>query len=131
MHWRNLTPRSMVILHFGGLALLWAGIAATGMAAEGVAGSAPSAHTVRPDLFSGHGPAALALHAVAVTLLAWKGSRRFFRHGPFAVVFCGLPLVPLVANLWLVPAFLYLIAVLHVGLACRHETLGRLQADRL
>jgi hypothetical protein len=121
----------MVILHFGGLALLWAGIAAIGLGAEGGVSSSPSANAVRADLFRGHGLAALALHAIAVALLAWKGYRRFFRHGPFAVVIGGLPLVPLLANLWLVPAFLYLIAVLHVGLACRHETLGRLQADRL
>lgn len=130
MHWRHLTPRSMVILHFGGLALLWAGIVLAGMAAEGIAGASPAASGGRADLSGGHGPAALALHATVVALFAWKGHRRFFRHGPLAVVFCGLPLVPLLANLWLVPAFLYLIAVLHVGLACRHETLGRLQADR-
>jgi hypothetical protein len=130
MKWRNLEPRSMVILYFGCLSLLWGGIAATGIAAEGVAGSLPSTNDVRTGLYHHAGIVALALHAAAVVLLAWKAHRRLFAHGPFAVVFCGLPILPLLANVWFVPAFLYLIAVLHVWMACRHESPGRLQATR-
>ncbi len=65
-----------------------------------------------------------------VVLLAWKAHGWLFSHGPVAVVLCGAPLVALVRKLWLVPAFLYLIAVLHVWLASRHESPGRLQNGR-
>jgi hypothetical protein len=118
----------MVIIHFGCFVLLWGGIAATGTTAGGVAGSSQVASGVRTGLFSGMGMVALACHAAAVALLAWKAHRWLFSHGPVAVVFCGLPLVPLVANVWFVPAFLYLIAVLHVWLASRHESVGQVQS---
>lgn len=119
-----------MILYFGAFALLWGGIAATEIAADGVAGSLEAAKNARASLFHAVAIVALALHAATVVLLAWRVHRWLFSHGPVAVVFCGLPLVPLVANVWLVPAFLYLIAVLHVWLASRHESLGRLQAPR-
>ena len=130
MNWRNLTPRSMVILYFGGFALLWGGIAATAIIAGDVAGSLDGTNTVRASWLDAIGMLVLAFHATAIALLAWKARRWFFSHGPFAVVASGLPLVLLVANVWFVPAFLYLIAVLHVGLASRHESLGRLQSTR-
>jgi len=71
---------------------------------------------------------ALAAHAALITALAWQAQRWFFAHGPLAVLASGLPLVVLVAHLWFVPAFFYLIAVLHVWLACRHDSIGKLQA---
>jgi hypothetical protein len=121
----------MVILHFGCLALLWAGLVATGITAGGGgAGMVESARGVKAGPGYGVAVAALAVHAAVVVLLAWKAHGWLFSHGPVAVVFCGAPLVPLVANLWLVPAFLYLIAVLHVWLASRHESPGRLQNGR-
>ena len=45
----------------------------------------------------------------------------------FAIALAGGPLIALLDNLWFVPAFLYVIAVLHLWLACLHETRGRLQ----
>ena len=125
---RHLAPRSMVILHFGCFAVLWSGLATLGMLAGGGAGRFAAESGAGGGPTNGIVLVALACHAVAVVVLAWKAQRRLFAHGPVAVVFCGLPLVPLLANVWLVPAFLYLIAVLHVGLASRHESLGRLQA---
>ena len=130
MRWRNLAPRSMVILYFGGFALLWGGIAATELVAGDVAGMLDGAGRARAGWFDAIGVVALAIHAGAITLLAWRVPRWFFAHGPFAVVASGLPLVPLVARIWFVPAFLYLVAVLHVWLASRHESLGRLQSTR-
>jgi hypothetical protein len=120
----------MVIIYFGCFAVLWVGIAATVMTAEGFAVPVNVLHDGRAAAFLAVGVIALAGHAVAVVLLAWKAQRWFFSHGPVAVMFCGLPLIPLVRNVWLVPAFLYLIAVLHVWLASRHESLGRLQATQ-
>jgi hypothetical protein len=120
----------MAILYFGCFALLWGGIAVTALAPGGVAGSVDVANNVHTKLLDTTGIVALASHAAAVVLLAWKAHRWLFSHGLVAVVFCGLPLVLLVANMWFVPVFLYLIAVLHVWLASRHESLGRLQATR-
>src|SRR4029078_1935419 len=72
---------------------------------------------------------ALGAHAAAIAILAWQAQRWFFAHGPLAVVASGLPLIVLIAHLWFVPAFFYLIAVLHVWLAGRHETNGKLSAQ--
>lgn len=132
MNWRNrnLTPRSMVMLHFGCFALFWGGVAATEIAGGGPATSLRAANSVPAGLSDVIGVMALALHAAVVVALAWKAHRWFFSHGHVAVVFCGVPLVPLVANVWFVPAFLYVIADLHVGLASRHETLGKLQSGQ-
>src|SRR6185295_17247306 len=85
-------------------------------------------HGIHPYLIPGI--VALALHAAIVVLLAWKADRWLFAHGPVAVVLAGAPLIPLLDNLWFVPAFLYLIAMLHVWLASLHESHGRLQAPR-
>jgi hypothetical protein len=118
----------MVILYFACFALAW------GMLAASLVGA--------PVSDGGHGalPAgrangslvgllvALAAHAALVAGLAWQAQRWFFAHGPIAVLASGLPLVPLVGELWFVPAFFYLIAVLHVFLACRVESIGKLQA---
>ena len=120
----------MVIIYFGGFALLWSAIAASLLAGRDLA-----AHdSVRP-LSGAHpylipGVVALALHAAVVVLLAWKADRWLFAHGPVAVVVAGAPLIALIDNLWFVPAFLYLIAVLHVWLASLHESHGRLQASQ-
>jgi hypothetical protein len=129
--WRKLTSRTMVILYFGCFALLWVGLVATAITAgDGNAGMVDSARDGKAGLGYRVGVAALAFHAAVVVLLAWKAHGWLFSHGPVAVVFCGAPLVPLVANLWLVPALLYLIAVLHVWLASRRVSPGRLQSDR-
>ncbi len=124
-------PRSMVIIYFGGFVLLWSGIAVGVLSGRDFAapGSVLPFRGVHPYLVSGI--VGLALHAAVVAVLAWKADRWFFAHGPLAVVLAGVPLIPLVENLWLVPAFLYLIAVLHVWLASLHESQGRLQASRL
>ena len=127
MKWRTFAPRATVIVYFGCFALLWSGLAAIGTPAGGGADSAHVASGMRTGLFGGMGIVALACHAAAVVLLAWKAHRWLFSHGPIAVAFCGLPLVPLVANAWFVPVFLYLIAVLYVWLASRHESVGRVQ----
>ena len=63
-------------------------------------------------------------------LLAWRAHRWFFAHGRLAVALAGGPLIALLDNLWFVPAFLYVIAVLHLWLACLHETRGKLQSSR-
>ena len=127
--WRP-APRSMVIIYFGGFALLWSGIAAGLLAGRDLA--APESvlpfRGVHPYLIPGI--VALALHAALVVLLAWKADRWFFAHGPFAVFLAGGPLLALLENLWFVPAFLYVIATLHVWLASLHESQGKLQASR-
>ena len=130
MHRWKPAPRSMVIVYFGGFVLLWSGVAAGLLSGRELAapGSVLPFRGAHPYLISGI--VGLALHAAVVALLAWKADRWFFAHGPLAVVLAGAPLIPLVDNLWLVPAFLYLIAVLHVWLASLHESQGRLQAAR-
>jgi hypothetical protein len=120
----------MVIVYFGGFVLLWSGLAAGLLSGREVAAPASVLPFRGAHPYLLYGIAALALHAAVVALLAWKAERWFFAHGPLAVVLAGVPLIPLVENLWLVPAFLYLIAVLHVWLASLHESQGRLQASR-
>jgi len=118
----------MVLVYFTCFALAWLALALTLVSAP-----APEiAHgwlrsdraTVNPVglLF------ALAAHAAVIVALAWQAQRWFFAHGPLAVLAAGLPLIVLVAHLWFVPAFFYLVAALHVWLACRHESIGKLQA---
>ena len=123
-------PKSMVIIYFGGFVLLWSGIAVSLLSGHEFA--APESvllfRGVHPYLVPG--VVALALHAAAIVVLAWKADRWLFAHGPLAVVLAGAPLIPFIENLWFVPAFLYLIAVLHVWLASLHESHGRLQAPR-
>jgi lysylphosphatidylglycerol synthetase-like protein (DUF2156 family) len=130
MHRWKPASRSMVIVYFGGFVLLWSGVVAGLLSGRELAapGSVLPFHGAHPYLTSGI--VGLALHAAVVALLAWKADRWFFAHGPLAVVLAGAPLIPLVENLWLVPAFLYLIAVLHVWLASLHESHGKLQASR-
>ena len=127
--WRP-APKSMVIIYFGGFVLLWSSIVVSLLAGQDFA--APDSvlpfRGVHPYLIPGI--VALALHAALIALLAWKADRWFFAHGPLAVVLAGAPLIALVDNLWFVPAFLYLIAVLHVWLASLHESHGKLQASR-
>ena len=123
------TERSMVVIYFGGFALLWSGVAASLIAGQDLAAhdSVLPMRPVHPYLIPGI--VALALHAALVVALAWKAARWFFARGPFAVVLAGSPLLALLDNLWFVPAFLYVIAVLHVWLACLHEKQGKLQAS--
>ena len=71
---------------------------------------------------------ALAVHATVVAGLAWQAQHRFFARGAFAVALGGLPLLVLLGKLWFVAAFFYLIATLHVWIACRHESIGMLQS---
>ena len=123
-------PKSMVIIYFGGFILLWTAIAASLWSGHDFAApeSILTFRGVRPNLVPGI--VALALHAAVIVLLAWRADRWLFAHGPLAVVLAGVPLIPLIENLWFVPAFLYLIAVLHVWQASLHESQGRLQAPR-
>ncbi len=130
MKWRKVTPRAMVIVYYGCFAVFWTGIAATLVNADDLAGAFDALRRGGGSRHASIGIIALAAHAVAVVLLAWKANRWFFAHGPLAVAFCGVALVPLVRNVWLVPAFLYLIAVLHVWLASRRESLGSVQTTR-
>jgi hypothetical protein len=120
----------MVMLYFGGFVLLWSAIAAALIAGTDLA--APDSvlpfRGVHPWLVPGI--VALALHAALIVLLAWRAARWYFRHGPFAVVLAGGPLIALLDNLWFVPAFLYVIALLHLWLACLHEKRGKLQSSR-
>jgi len=118
----------MVLVYFTCFALAWLTLAATLVAAPGP----EIAHGwLRSDRAAGNPVGllfALAAHAALIAALAWQAQRWFFAHGPLAVLASGLPLVVLVAHLWFVPAFFYLIAVLHVWLACRHDSIGKLQA---
>jgi len=128
MKWSRLTSRSMVLVYFACFALVWLALAASHVAAP----SPEIAHGwLQSDRAAGN-PAgllvALAIHAAAIAGLTWQAQRWFFAHGPLAVVASGAPLIVLVAHLWFVPAFFYLIAVLHVWLACRHESIGKLQS---
>jgi hypothetical protein len=120
----------MVIVYFGGFVLLWSGVAAGLLSGRELAAPGSVQPFRGPHPYLASGIVGLALHAAVVALLAWKADRWFFAHGPLAVVLAGVPLIPLVEQLWLVPAFLYLIAVLHVWLASLHESQGRLQASR-
>ena len=128
MKWPKLTPRRMGILYFACFALAWAILAAS-LAAAPVAELAPGA--LRNGRANGSPVGlllALAAHAALIAGLAWQAQRWFFAHGAFAVLTSGLPLLVLAGELWFVAAFFYLIAVLHVWLACRHESIGKLQA---
>ena len=129
MHRWKPAPRSMVIIYFGGFVLLWSGIAAGLSSGHDFAAPASVLSFCGAHPYLVPGVVALAVHAAFVVLLAWKADRWLFAHGPFAVVLTGVPLIPLVQNLWFVPAFLYLIAVLHVWLASLHESRGKLQAS--
>ena len=128
MKWLKRTSRVMVIVYFTCFALAWLALAVSLVAAP----SPEIAHGwLQSDRAAGNPVAllvALAIHAAAVAGLAWQAQRWFFDLGPLAVAASGAPLVVLIAYLWLVPAFFYLIAVLHVWLACRHESIGKLQS---
>jgi hypothetical protein len=127
---RHLTPRHAAIAYFACFAAGWLGVAAAWLWAG--AAPPPSPFRVSPA-GAAAGPEwffALAAHAAVIALLAWRGRRWLFAHGALAVAGAGLPLLLLLRELWLVPAFLYVIAVLHVWQAAQHESPGRLQAPR-
>ena len=126
--WRRLAPRHAVIAYFGCFAIGWLALA---LGTHAMVDPGMPRQPLRPA----RDPAALAalmlvlaVHAAAVALIAWKAQHWLATHGMLAVLVAGLPLVVLLHELWFVPAFLYLIAVLHVGLAVQHESRGRLQA---
>ena len=129
MKWLKRTSRSMVIVYYACFALAWLAFATAQVAA-------PSPEIAHGWLQSDRGAGnhvgllfTLAIHAAAIAAAAWQSPRWFFDHGPLAVVVSGAPLIVLIAHLWFVPAFFYLIAVLHVWLACRHESIGKLQSS--
>lgn len=126
--WRRLTPSHAVIAYFGCFAIGWLVLVLLTVA---TADSGVPRQPLRPA----RDPAAvaalmlmLAVHAGAIALIAWKAQRWLAAHGMLATIAAGLPLVVLLHELWFVPAFLYVIAVLHVGMAVQHESRGRLQA---
>lgn len=126
--WRGLTPSQAVIAYFGCFAIGWLVLAALSVAA---ADSGVPRQPLRPA----RDPAAvaalmlmLAIHAATIALVAWKAQRWLAAHGKLAILAAGLPLVVLLHELWFVAALVYLIAVLHVGMAVQHESRGRLQA---
>ena len=128
MNWPKTAPASVVVAYFACFALGWA---ALGMSLFGANGSEIATGSLRDVSATRDATGlilALTIHAAFIAVLAWKAQRWLFAHGMLAVVLSGLPLLALLRQLWLVPAFLYLIAVLHVWLASRHESLGRLQA---
>lgn len=124
---RRLTARQVVIAYFTCFALGWLGLAAA-LLTVGGSEAGTSRVTVADAGAAAGWMLLLAGHAAAVALLAWKGQRWLFAHGALAVLCAGLPLAVLLRELWLVPAFVYLIAVLHVWQAAQHESPGRLQA---
>jgi len=128
MKWSKLTSRSMVLVYYGCFVLAWLALATAQLAAP----SPEIAHGwLQTDRAAGNHAGllfALAAHAAVIVAAAWHLPRWFFDHGPLAVVASGGPLVVLLVHLWFVPAFFYLIAVLHVWLACCHEAIGKLQS---
>jgi len=128
MKWSKLTSRSMVLVYYTCFALAWLALATAQVAAP----SPEIAHGwLQTDRASGNYVGllfTLGIHAGLIAMAAWRLPRWLFDHGPLAIIASGVPLVVLIAHLWFVPAFFYLIAVLHVWLACRHESLGKLQS---
>ena len=126
MRERRASPRHVVIIYFGAFALMWSAISAMLMstrdsqAFDDVASGAST-----PILLL----MALALHAAAVAIAAWKAPRLLFERGVVAVIFCGLPLLVLAHQLWFIPALLYAIAVAYAWMASRRESIGKLQAS--
>jgi len=128
MELQKPTPRSVVVAYFASFAIGWLALAIT-LAATGMKASPHDAihhaddagNAIREVLF-------LAAHATAIAVVAWKGGRWFFARGPLAVAAAALPLLPLIHQLWLVPAFFYVIAGVYVFMASRHESVGKLQA---
>jgi len=116
----------MVVIYFACFALGWVALAISLAAVDGAGAKSLRDALIAVEAFRVE--LALAVHAMLIALLAWKAQRWFFAHGPLAVILGGAPLLVLLRELWFVPAFVYLIAVLHVWLACRHDSLGQLQA---
>jgi hypothetical protein len=125
MDWIKPTPRTMVVAFYCGAALLWSSMLLTGLGAAAFAVPSHAGAGSRSMLLEF---AALALHALAVAVLAWKLPRWFFGHGGLAVSFCALPIIFLVPALWIVAALLYAIGVAYVWEASRRERPGQLQA---
>lgn len=116
----------MVIIYFSGFALMWSALAAMLMSTQNSQALNDAASgTSTPTLLL----IALALHAAAVAIAAWKAPRLLFERGVVAVVFCGLPLLVLAHQLWFIPVLLYAIAVAYAWMASRRESIGKLQAS--
>ena len=127
MNGPKIAPAQIVVAYFACFALAWVVLAVSlfdakvsEVAAASPRGAFAGGAAIGPVL-------ALSIHAALVAVLAWKAQRLVFAHGILAVILSGLPLLLLLRQLWFVPAFVYLIAVLHVWLASRHESLGQLQ----
>src|SRR5439155_7971240 len=99
MHAYSPAPRTMVMVYFGGFALMWAAVIA--FVAEAPAGSHMNGTRVLLVEF-----ALLALHAAIVFAVAWKVQRVLFERGVLALVVCGLPMIDLALRLWFVPLLL-------------------------
>lgn len=126
----KIAPARIVVLYFACFALGWAAFATVLYGVNGSETATRSLRTVSAVRDAIGLVLALTIHAAFIAVLAWKLQRWLFAHGVLAVVLSGLPLLALLRQLWLVPAFLYLIAVLHVWSASRHESLGQLQTSR-
>jgi hypothetical protein len=121
MHAYAPAPRTMVMVYFGGFALLWAAVIA--FVADAPAGSHMNGtRALLVELVL------LALHAAIVFAVAWKAQRVLFERGVLALVFCGVPMIELAYRLWFVPLLLYAIAVAYVWMASSRESIGKLQA---
>ncbi|HET7098524.1 MAG TPA: hypothetical protein VFJ68_14140 [Casimicrobiaceae bacterium] len=131
MKWLKRTSRTMVLVYYTCFALAWLALASAQVAAP----APETAHGwLQTDRAAGNHIGllfTLAIHAAVIAVAAWQLPRWLFDHGSLAVIASGVPLVVLIAHLWFVPTFFYLIAVLHVWLACRHESIGKLQATHM
>jgi hypothetical protein len=129
MKLRNLTPRGVAIVYFALFAVGWLILAAALVTPSGSESSHESMRSAGDVSDAARIMLLLAAHAALIALVAWKAPAWFFAHGMLAVVAAGLPLVVLLEQLWLVPAFFYVIAEIYVYMASRRETTGRLQAE--
>ena len=121
MHAYSPAPGTMVMVYFGGFAIMWVAVIAF------VAGApeAPHMNETRASLVEF---VLLALHAAIVFVVAWRAQRLLFARGAAAIVGCALPMIELALRLWFVPLLLYAIAVAYVWMASRHESIGKLQS---
>ncbi len=114
----------MVIVYFSGFALVWSSIAVM-LVSTRDAQALNDAGASTPVLLL----SALALHAAAVAIAAWKAHRALFERGMIAVAICALPLLEFMHRLWFLRALLYAIATTHAWMASRRESVGKLQAS--
>src|SRR6266568_9188708 len=94
MHAHSPAPRTMVMVYFGGFALMWMAVIAF------VAGT-PAAPAMSEARASPVEFVLLALHAAIVFVVAWRAQHVLFSRGGVAIVGCGLPMIELAYRLWL------------------------------